>query len=161
MTTPQKNESVSTRQEAEAYYAEIRDDRNFASSNLSAQIRTTILAILALTWLLLNGTQAVLEKKFGCFSSLLMWLAALCICALVADFLQGVFAVYETNKAANLSADALSDGRFDDVGYDESPLRLASTGLYIGKCAMVVVAGAWLVIIIFRALNDSCLRVCS
>ncbi len=161
MTTPKKDESLRTRQEAEAYYAEIRDDRNFATGNLSAQIRTTILAILALTWLLLNGTEDVLEKKFGCFSNSLMWLAALCICALVADFLQGVFAVHETNKAASSSADALSEERFDDVGYDESSLRLASTGLYIAKCAMVVVAAAWLVILIFRALNDACLRVCS
>lgn len=161
MTKASGQKPTSTRQEAETYYAEIRDDRNSASSTLSTQIRSTTLAILALTWLLLNGTEDVLEKKFSCFSDSLMWLAALCIGALVADFLQGVCSVYETNKAASASADALSEGRFDEVGYDDSKLRWASTSLYIAKCSMVVLAAAWLVILIFKALNDACLTNCS
>lgn len=157
MTSSNKTtKQSSTRQEAETYYAEIRDDRNFASSNLSTQIRTTVLAILALTWLLLNGTVESLNAKFGCMSDSLMWLAAACVSALAADFLHGIIAVYETNKAAHASAEALSEERFDDVGYDETPLRLASTFLYFGKCTMVAVAAIWLIVAIFRGLNGIC-----
>ena len=157
MTTPAAPEPhSSTREGAETYYAEIRDDRNSASSNLSTQIRSTVLAVLALTWLLLNGTETSLSEKFGCMSSSLMWLAALCVAALAADFLHGVIAVYETNKAAHASADALSEGRFDDVGYDESSLLRFTTVLYVSKCAMVIAAAIWLIVAIFRGLNGLC-----
>ena len=149
------------RRDAETYFAEIRDDRNFASHNLSTQIRSTLLAILALTWLLLNGTEDSINEKFGCFSDSLMWLAALCISALAADFLQGFISAHETEQAATSSAEALSDERFGDVGYDDTPLRAISNGLYYGKCAMVVIAAIWIVALIYRALDGTCLNACS
>src|SRR5689334_19372244 len=115
----QKDDEAARREDAENYYAEIRDDRNYASQNLSTQIRSTVLAVLALTWLLLNGTEPVLAKKFSCFNASLMWLGVVCISALLADFLQGLCALSETNKAVNDSADALSAKMYDEVGYDE------------------------------------------
>jgi hypothetical protein len=155
-----KDDEAARREDAENYYAEIRDDRNYASRNVSTQIRSTVLAVLALTWLLLNGAEPVLAKKFGCFSGSLMWLGVVCVSALLADFLQGICALRETDKAANDSADALSEKRYDDVGYDEgSRIRVISTFLYYAKACLVVVSAIWLVIVIARALSGACLCV--
>lgn len=148
MNTP--NTTPSDREQIEKLCSEMIAERAAQSSALSAQTRAISLGVLALTWLLLNGTQSTLTEKFHAVSNSLLKIAVCCVLALLFDFLQYILALIETQSALHESEKATS---IDDAGYDEqSGWRFASHCAFWLKIATTLVAAAWLLILIVARL---------
>lgn len=130
--------------------AELQDDRIAASSALSTQTRTIALGVLALAWLLLSGTEDSLTK-FASYSTQLLCIAGLSVLALLFDYAQYIFTLWETDSALKASLGAQS---VDAAGYDEKcRKRTAANVSFFLKIFVVFVAAAWILLVMLRVLS--------
>lgn len=137
--------------EVEEIIKELQEDRIAASSALSTQTRTIALGVLALAWLLLSGTEDSLTTKFATHSESLLYIAGLSVLALLLDYAQYIFSLWETDKALKESLEAKS---VEAAGYDEKNWRrVASNVCFILKISAGVAAAAWILIVMLRVLT--------
>lgn len=140
-----------TNKEVKEIIALLQEDRIAASSALSTQTRTIALGVLALSWLLLSGTEASLTTKFSSYKVNLLWIAGLSVLALLFDYGQYIISLWETDEALKASLTAQSA---DEAGYDEkSCKRTTANALFLLKVAAGVGAPAWILVVIFRVLT--------
>ena len=145
------NTGLTDKQKIEKIISDITAERQAASGQLSTQSRTIALGVLAVAWLLLGGTQTTLATRFGGFTESLLWIAAVCVVSLVADFLQYSFTLLETNLALDDSHEAK---KADEAGYDDpSWLRVATNICFAVKLLSALFAAGWLLCVIYRGLS--------
>lgn len=142
---------MSDADELETIRGEVMSARSSASEALSSQVKTIALGVLAIVWLLLGGTEQELSDKFACYTTPLLWIAFVCVVALLADFMQYVFALIESDFALKASLKAT---RSEDAGFDEgSVLRKLSVTCFIIKLVTAAAAALWLLSIMIGALT--------
>ncbi|MCY7290258.1 MAG: hypothetical protein LH624_18950 [Cryobacterium sp.] len=145
------NTGLTDKQQIEKIIADITAERQSASGQLSTQSRAIALGVLAVAWLLLGGTQQPLSERFAGFNESLLWIAAVCVVSLVADFLQYSFTLHETNLALGDSHKAKTA---DEAGYDDpSWLRRISNACFLLKLSASLFAAGWLLYVIYRGLT--------
>jgi hypothetical protein len=139
-----------SKKELQEIIAEVQEDRIAASSSLSTQTRTIALGVLALAWLLLNGTEANLAARFSEHRAQLLWISGLSVLALLLDYLQYIFTLCDADAALKASLKASSA---DEAGYDENSWqRNCATTCFILKIVAGAGAATWILVVIARAL---------
>jgi hypothetical protein len=129
----------------------LNSERQVFSEKISGTVRSVSFGVLAIVWLLLNGTEDKLSKTFGAYSDNLLAIAALCVIALLLDFIHLRSALAEIDAALKDSEDAEHP---DEVGYDDdSVYRWISNTAFRAKVWAVPIAAVWLLLVIFRALT--------
>lgn len=143
--------TLNEQEQIAALVVSITAERQAASTQLSTQSRAIALGVLAVVWLLLNGSQDTLSKRFATFADPLLWIAATCVIALVADFLQYAFALRETDLALDDTENAT---KLEEAGYDDpSWLRRLNVASFVLKLVASCVAAGWLLFVMFKALT--------
>jgi hypothetical protein len=137
-------------QEKNKRISEIQDVRDYASGAISTQTRTTSLGVLAITWLLLSGTEKSLTEKFDIYSNSLLLVAAICIIAIALDFCQYIFSFLVVSDALK---DSLQAKKLDSVGFNtSSTLHKLTNYFFFLKIVAASIATIVLLIVMFRAL---------
>lgn len=145
------NTGLADKQQIEKIIADITEERQAASAQLSTQSRAIALGVLAVAWLLLGGTQESLTIRFSSLTEPLLWIAGLCVISLVADFLQYGFSLYEISLALD---DSHAATKADQAGYnDPSWLRRFSNICFVLKLLTSLVAAAGLLYVIYVGLT--------
>jgi len=131
--------------------ADITAERQSASNQISIQSRTVALGVLALAWLLLAGAENSLLARFKEYSDSLLIIAAVCVGSLLADFVQYLVKLWETNGALT---DSYAATAVDEAGYDDpSWLRRTSNSFFVIKLASSLGAAVAIFVVIYRVLK--------
>jgi hypothetical protein len=128
---------------------QLYENLDFVSHRLSTQVRTIAVSVLALAWLFLVGGKDAPILPHPPSSRALLGIAVVCVCTLVADYLQYVFG-YLAADAVRARAEAESKA---EVSYDYRDFRYRMRkGLFWAKQVGALASVAWLFIVIGGAL---------
>ena len=125
--------------------SDIIEEQQFLSSQISVQVRTIALSILALSWGLLVGQAPVHLNLDTRLHAGLVLAGLLAILVLVIDFLQYLFG-YRNADALRRTAEAKG---LQEIKYDENdPLYLLRKWMFNIKIVTVFVAFVYLLILL-------------
>ncbi|WP_369348247.1 hypothetical protein, partial [Stenotrophomonas sp. JAG2] len=145
-----QNCEVAMTSERKNFLYQLVAERAAQSEAVTSQVRSISLGVLALVWLFLSEAQQALSSKFSVYTEELLFIAALCVCALIFDFSQSLAALGEIALTAS-EAEKAADG--DDYGYVKGGwLRRVSTCFFLAKAVFALGAGIWIVVLLAMGL---------
>lgn len=116
----------------------------FLSDRLSTQVRTIAIGLLAVTWATLIGESTTLRSLAGQLRSKLLVVAALCVLALVFDFVQYLFGYVTVNRTRR----QIEDAQQREGKYDYESLSWCLRNLFFWAKQAIILAAAVLFLVV-------------